>query len=132
MCPFRKLVVLVLRNLAFPSLIVLCTLYFVLCTLSGPARAGMTTRVSVASDGTQGNNSSGSSSESITADGRFVVLHSSASDLVPGDTNGCVDVFVHDRQTGQTTRISVASKWYSGKREQCFPLHQRGRAVRGI
>ena len=42
-------------------------------------------------------------------DGRFVVFESRASNLVAGDTNGCGDVFVHDRQTGVTERVSVAS-----------------------
>jgi len=69
--------------------------------------AGTTTRVSVASDGTQGNGWSGYPSPS--ADGRYVAFHSWASNLVPGDTNGYLDVFVHDRATGQTTRVSVAS-----------------------
>src|SRR5206468_6887517 len=32
-----------------------------------------------------------------------------ASNLVGGDTNGTTDVFVHDRQTGTTERMSVAS-----------------------
>jgi hypothetical protein len=68
---------------------------------------GQTTRVSVASDGTQGNGWSGTSS--ISADGRFVAFHSAASNLAPGDTNGYEDIFVHDRQTGETTRVSVAS-----------------------
>ena len=39
---------------------------------------------------------------SISADGRFVAF-SQADNLVPGDTNDELDVFVHDRQTGQTT-----------------------------
>src|ERR687888_601785 len=43
------------------------------------------------------------------ADGRFVVLNSQATDLVAGDTNERWDVFVRDRKTGRTTRISVAS-----------------------
>lgn len=37
------------------------------------------------------------------------MFQSLASNLVPGDTNGEADVFVHDRQTGQTKRVSVAS-----------------------
>jgi hypothetical protein len=45
----------------------------------------------------------------ISADGRFVTFDSSADDFVPDDTNGCDDVFVHDRQTGETTRVSVDS-----------------------
>ncbi len=68
---------------------------------------GQTTRVSVASDGSQANNNS--YYPSISADGRYVAFFSAASNLVPGDTNGFYDVFVHDRTTGQTTRVSVAS-----------------------
>lgn len=67
----------------------------------------MTERVSIASDGTQGN--AGSSAPSVSADGRYVAFASSASTLVPGDTNGRRDVFVRDRLTSQTVRVSVAS-----------------------
>jgi hypothetical protein len=49
-------------------------------------------RVSVASDGTQGNG--GSWAPSISADGRYVAFHPDASNLVPGDTNGTWDIFV--------------------------------------
>lgn len=64
-------------------------------------------RVSVASDGSQGNRRSAESH--ISADGRFVVFRSAASNLVPGDTNNEIDIFVHDRETRETTRVSVAS-----------------------
>src|SRR5216117_3024843 len=70
-------------------------------------QTGMTERVSVASDGTQANNAS--SYPVLSADGRFVAFDSAATDLVAGDTNGVSDVFVHDRQTGTTERVSVAS-----------------------
>lgn len=63
-------------------------------------------RVSVASDGAEANGSS--SVGSISADGRFVTFTSDASNLVAGDTNGASDVFVFDRQTSTTTRVSVA------------------------
>jgi Tol biopolymer transport system component/pimeloyl-ACP methyl ester carboxylesterase len=72
-------------------------------------------RVSVASGGTQGNGDSAYSCfysdarPSFSADGRYVAFESFASNLVPGDTNGTLDVFVHERTTGQTTRVSVAS-----------------------
>ena len=69
-------------------------------------QGGGTTRVSVASDGAQGNG--GSAHPSISADGRYVAFQSDASNLVSGDTNGWSDIFVYDRQTGQTTRVSVA------------------------
>ncbi len=64
-------------------------------------------RVSVASDGTEANEPSFNSS--ISADGRFVTYLSGASNLVSGDTNDALDIFVFDRQTGATTRVSVAS-----------------------
>src|SRR5207249_9937543 len=70
-------------------------------------QTGMTARVSVASDGTQANNVS--SYPALSADGRFVAFQSDATNLVAGDTNGATDVFVHDRQTGATERVSVAS-----------------------
>ena len=73
---------------------------------------GETTRVSVASDGTQGDYSS--VIPSISADGRYVVFYSPATNLVIGDTNGFSDAFVHDRETGETTRVSVASDGTQG------------------
>lgn len=79
-------------------------------------QTGETTRVSVASDGTEGNGNSQLSRipSSISADGRFVTFISEASNLVSGDTNGRNDVFVHDRQTRETTRVSVASDGTEG------------------
>ena len=68
------------------------------------------------SNGNQANG--GSSSPAISADGRFVAFYSDASNLLNGDTNGCGDIFVHDRQTGQTTRVSVSS---SGVEENAPP-----------
>jgi Tol biopolymer transport system component len=63
--------------------------------------------ISVASDGTQGDNNS--NSPAISADGRYVAFRSVAYNLVPGDTNGVNDIFLRDRQTNTTTRISVAT-----------------------
>src|SRR5262249_4706953 len=68
---------------------------------------GVTTRVSVDSAGTQANG--GSDTPGMSADGRFVVFSSDATNLVPNDTNGAADIFLHDRQTGVTSRISVSS-----------------------
>ncbi|MFI0261734.1 TolB family protein [Streptomyces sp. NPDC017056] len=63
-------------------------------------RTGKVDLVSVASDGTRGDALSGS--PEISADGRYVAFYSSATNLVPGDTNGEGDVSVHDRRTGRT------------------------------
>src|SRR4029078_10431849 len=46
---------------------------------------------------------------SISANGRFVAFESPAPDLVKGDRNQAVDVFLRDRKLGQTTRLSVSS-----------------------
>lgn len=67
----------------------------------------LTERVSVASNGAEADD--GSQMPSISADGRYVAFVSLATNLVPGDTNGVADVFVHDRQTGKTERVSVDS-----------------------
>src|SRR5437016_5587381 len=76
------------------------------------AGAQTTERVSVTSGGTEGNGASLGSA--LSADGRFVAFDSAATDLVAGDTNGVSDVFVHDRQTGTTERVSVASDGTQG------------------
>lgn len=47
---------------------------------------------------------------SIAAAGRFVAFTSFRSDLVPGDTNGKLDVFVRDLSAGTTERVSVGSR----------------------
>ncbi|MCI0476942.1 MAG: hypothetical protein L0Y55_11885, partial [Anaerolineales bacterium] len=75
-------------------------------------QTGETTLVSVASDGTQGNWDS--LVPMISGDGRYVTFYSQATNLVPNDTNGSGDIFLHDRQTGQTTRVSVASDGTQG------------------
>jgi Tol biopolymer transport system component len=73
---------------------------------------GITERVSVNSKGQDANGTS--VSPAISADGRFVAFVSTASNLVTGDTNDLPDTFVHDRQTGETTRVSIASDGTQG------------------
>jgi Tol biopolymer transport system component len=82
-------------------------------------QTGTTTRVSVASNGTQGN--SESNEPSISADGRYVAFQSFASNLVSDDINGQMDIFVHDRQVGTTTRVSVASNGTQGNYSSHYP-----------
>ena len=79
-------------------------------------QTGQTMRVSVGSTGIQGNSSSGTDGTmtNFSADGRFVAFNSFASNLVPNDTNGARDVFVHDLQAGQTWRASVNSAGIQG------------------
>jgi Tol biopolymer transport system component len=73
---------------------------------------GTTSRVSISSTGAEGNGYSGNQSLrdiAISADGRFVAFSSSASNLVPRDSNGLPDVFVHDRNARRTMRVSVGA-----------------------
>lgn len=64
-------------------------------------------RVSEGTGGTEGNAASGA--PSISWDGRYVAFASAATNLVSGDTNGVSDVFLKDRTTGTTSRVSVAT-----------------------
>jgi Tol biopolymer transport system component len=80
---------------------------------------GQITRVSVASDGAQGNNHS--DEPRISADGRYVVFASLATTLVAGDTNNTRDVFLHDRQTHETRRVSCAADGVQGNGESSNP-----------
>jgi Tol biopolymer transport system component len=73
---------------------------------------GKTERASVNSEGEQGNG--WCEDPFISADGRYVVFRSMASNLVADDTNGSWDVFVHDRLTGRTERVSVSSSGQQG------------------
>ncbi|MGN6577603.1 MAG: TolB family protein [Nocardioides sp.] len=71
-----------------------------------PPELGPIERVSVSLDGGEGDAWSYLGS-SLSGDGRFVAFSSESSDLVEGDTNGVSDVFVRDRQSGTTERLSV-------------------------
>ena len=80
---------------------------------------GTTSRVSVTSTGVQGNTSS--EHPAISADGRFVAFDSDCTNLVPGDTNIRTDVFVHDRQMGLTTRVSISTQGVQGNESSVRP-----------
>lgn len=92
------------------------------------AATGTTTRVSVTSGEAQ---VWGTSSQSeMSLDGRYVVFVSGAPNLVPGDTNGKLDVFRRDRVAGTTTRVAVASGGGQGNRRSDLPSISRdGRYV---
>lgn len=66
---------------------------------------GQTTLVSRGLGGNPAN--SWSDWANVSPDGRYVVFSSLADNLVSGDTNGSEDVFIFDRQTAQTTRLSL-------------------------
>jgi Tol biopolymer transport system component len=68
-------------------------------------RTGRTRRMSLGRAGAESNG--GSYGPAISANGRFVVFDSDATNLVTGDTNGFTDLFVRDRWRGTTRRVST-------------------------
>jgi Tol biopolymer transport system component len=98
--------------MCLPTLQRTVSVLFSTLLLAGVCLAQTTERVSVDSSGMEGNSVSWDAS--ISADGRYVAFASFADNLVPGDTNGMYDIFVHDRQTGLTERVSVDSSGVEG------------------
>ena len=91
---------------------------------------GRTTRVSVGAGGRQAAGWSESSPLAISADGRYVAFWSDAPNLVSGDTNGHSDVFVRDRSTGVTTRVSVGPGGTAGNSDSTSAaMAANGKAV---
>ncbi len=70
---------------------------------------GLTTRVNLAAGGAQAEASSQNSVDAVSDDGRFVSFISTASNLVPGDSNGRQDYFIRDLQGGVTQRLNVST-----------------------
>ena len=71
---------------------------------------GSTERISISTSGEQGDHEASLYRPAISADGCLIVFHSSATNLVPGDTNLVRDVFLRNRcangGTGETTLLS--------------------------
>ncbi|MBI1853231.1 MAG: PD40 domain-containing protein [Planctomycetes bacterium] len=80
---------------------------------------GATERISADSAGNAG--AAESFAAAISADGRFVAFQSKASNLVTGDTNSLLDVFVRDRQTSVTERVSVGPAGVQGNAQSSAP-----------
>ena len=101
--------------------------------------AGTTVRLSVDNAGVQGNGDS--FSPAISGDGRFVAFESTASNLVPSDTNAVSDVFLHDRDVSgsgtfdtpgntSTVRVSVGAGGVQAAGGSFFPaISDDGRFV---
>lgn len=89
---------------------------------------GITTLISLDSFGWQSNSSS--EDPEISSDGRYVVFYSAASNLVSNDTNNRNDVFIHDRSSGITERVSIASDNSEGNGASEFPaISSNGRYI---
>ncbi|MFQ5663940.1 MAG: putative Ig domain-containing protein [Terriglobia bacterium] len=76
-------------------------------------------RISVASDGREGNSDSGS--PAVSDAGRFIAFTSFATNLVPNDANNATDVFLRDRTCGVTIRVSVATDGSEGNSNSFAP-----------
>ncbi|HMD37508.1 MAG TPA: LamG-like jellyroll fold domain-containing protein, partial [Vicinamibacterales bacterium] len=102
-----------MRRLAFVTVVAICSLTSsaVLVAQSAPPLTpfhGLMDHVTTTMWGQAANGSSDSNVHSMSGDGRYVVFSSGAWDLVANDYNGLDDVFLRDRMTGVTTRVSVA------------------------
>ncbi|MCK4725784.1 MAG: PD40 domain-containing protein [Anaerolineales bacterium] len=73
--------------------------------------------ISITSEGKPGNSDSEASGGSISGNGRYVAFKSFANNLVGGDTNGFSDIFVRDRELGDTVRVSVSTNGEQGNGE---------------
>lgn len=82
-------------------------------------QTSQTTRVSVASNGVQGNAFSGTAT--ISADGQQVAFVSAADNLVADDTNGFWDIFVHHRGTRTTERVTIAPDGQQSNNNSAYP-----------
>ncbi len=94
-----------MKNKLITVLFPMITIFLLM--LSSYSHAGTTENVSVDSSGNQAND--GSYMPSINSDGRIVAFYSKSSNLVPNDTNGAHDIFIRDRATNTTKRVSVDS-----------------------
>src|SRR5882672_8778836 len=96
--------------------------------LASFASAQSIVRLSVTPTGAEANDHSGDGN--ISADGRVVAFCSYASNLVPSDTNGSPDIFVHDRVLGTNRRVNVTSAGIEAQGMSVLPfLSANGRFV---
>ena len=80
----------------------------------------ITSLISASSSGEVGKNDSYSAT--ISADGRLVAFLSSASNLASDDTNSANDIFLHDRDTAQTSRINLSDTGQQADANSSNPL----------
>jgi Tol biopolymer transport system component len=101
---------------------VFAALWIELIFLPAPAVLADMELVSIAGTGAQGN---GSSNSAAISSGRFVAFNTYSNNLAPGDTNGLLDIFVHDRQTGDTVRVFISSDGEEGNGHSGYPAISR-------
>jgi hypothetical protein len=87
-----------------------------------PPTLPSTERDSLASAPANTEGNADSAAPVISALGRYVAFVSSAANLVPGDTNQALDVFMRDRQSGLTERVSISSSGVQADAASYGPL----------
>ena len=101
--------------------------------VTSPITAQGTWRITVNANGRPINTMAGYNGEpyaaSLSHDGRFVTFASVRDNLVPGDTNGLKDVFVHDLELRTTTRVSVSSTGLQGDADSGGWAVNRGHSI---
>ena len=88
--------------------------------------AGLTRRMSA---GSEGEGDASSLAALVSANGRTIVFSSDASNLVPADDNGAMDVFVRDRPAGRIRRVSVGPFGESANRSEASSIDARGLVI---
>ncbi len=91
---------------------------------------GSTERVSISSAGLEAHGPS--TNPAVSADGRFVAFQSDAVDLLPAgeDINASTDIYLHDRETGETVRVSISNTGAGGDDDSESPaISASGRYV---
>ena len=89
-------------------------------------RAGRTERIGT---GRPGEADAASLAALVSANGRTIAFSSDASNLVPADANGTMDVFLMDRVTGRTRRVSVGPFGESPDRSEASSIDASGLVV---
>ncbi len=95
------------------------------------ADRGLNQTLELVSRGADGGLANGGSlNASVSGDGRWVAFSSTASNLVPDDNNDASDIFVRDRLTAETLRVSIASDGDEGDRGSFQPtISDNGRFI---
>jgi Tol biopolymer transport system component len=66
-----------------------------------------------------------STTAAMSGDGRYVAFVSQSTNLVPGDTNGAKDIFLHDMTTGATERVSISTSGAQSNGDCDYPFVSR-------
>ena len=92
---------------------VIAVLFAVVVATSALSGCAFVARTGQRATGLQ-SNAGATHGPTLSTDGRYAVFGSDATNLVPGDTNGVTDAFIHDRNTGVTERVSVSGTEVEG------------------